>query len=48
MANVKCVFVLSQQILSETFLILRGIQRDMIKNPNKSTNQMQQPLKFIT
>ena len=30
--NTKCVFWFSVQLLSETFLILRGTERDMIKN----------------
>jgi len=30
--NTKCVFWFSLQVLSETFLVLRRIQRDMIKN----------------
>jgi len=30
--NIKCVFVLPLQLLSETFLILRRSERDMIKN----------------
>ena len=29
--NTKCVFLFSLQLLSETFLILRGTERDMIK-----------------
>jgi hypothetical protein len=30
--NIKCVFCFSLQFLSETFLILRRIKRDIIKN----------------
>jgi len=30
--NIKCVFWFSVQLLSETFLILRRLERDMIKN----------------
>ena len=30
--NIKCVFWFSLQLLSETFLVLRRIQRDMVKN----------------
>ena len=30
--NTKCVFLLSLKSLSETFLILRRTERDMIKN----------------
>ena len=30
--NIKCAFCFSLQVLSEIFLILRVIQRDMIKN----------------
>ena len=29
--NIKCVFLFALQFLSETFLILRGIERAMIK-----------------
>ena len=32
--NIKCVFWLPLQLLSETFLIPRGIHRDIIKNVN--------------
>jgi hypothetical protein len=32
--NTKCVFLVSLQLLSETFLILRRTERDMIKNVN--------------
>jgi len=32
--NIKCVFGFSVQLLSETFLILRRTERDMIKNVN--------------
>jgi hypothetical protein len=35
--NIKSVFWFSLQILSETFLILRRIQRDMIKNIYRSS-----------
>ena len=35
--NIKCVFRCSLQILSETFLILRRNERDMIKNVNWSS-----------
>ena len=34
--NTKCVFWFSLQLLSETFHILRRIQRDMIKYVNKN------------
>ena len=34
--NIKCVFRFSVQLLSATFLILRRIQRDMIKNVYRS------------
>ena len=30
--NIKCVFWFSMQLLTETFLILRSTERDMIKN----------------
>jgi len=30
--NVKCVFLFSLQLLSETFFIVRAIQRDIIIN----------------
>ena len=30
--NIKCVFRFSLQLLSETFLIIRGTEREMIKN----------------
>jgi len=30
--NIKCVFSLSLQMLSQTFLVLRNTERDMIKN----------------
>ena len=29
--NLKCVFVLSLQLLSETFIILRRTERDMVE-----------------
>jgi len=35
--NTKCVFWFSLQLLSETFLILRRTQRDMIKNVYRSS-----------
>ena len=35
--NTKCVFWFSVQLLSETFLILRGNERDMIKNVYRSS-----------
>ena len=35
--NTKCVFWFSLQLLSETFLILRRTERDMIKNLNWSS-----------
>ena len=35
--NTKCVFWFSLQLLSETFVILRIIQRDMIKNVYRSS-----------
>jgi hypothetical protein len=34
--NIKCVFWFSVQLLSETFLILRRIQRDIIINVHRS------------
>jgi hypothetical protein len=34
--NIKCVFWFSLQLLSETFLILRIIQRDIIKSEHAS------------
>jgi hypothetical protein len=34
--NIECVFTFSLEVLSETFLILRTIVRDMIKNENWS------------
>ena len=34
--NTKCVFWFSLQLLSETFLILRRTERDMIKNVSLS------------
>jgi len=35
--NTKCVFLLSLQLLSETNLILRITERDMIKNVYRSS-----------
>ena len=35
--NTKCVFWFSVQLLSQTFIILRRIQRDMIKNVYRSS-----------
>jgi len=35
--NVKCMFGLSPQILSETFVILKIIELDMIKNVLQSS-----------
>ena len=35
--NTKCVFWFSVQLLSETFLILRRTERDMIKNVYRSS-----------
>jgi hypothetical protein len=35
--NIKCVFWFSLQLLSETFLILRRIQRDMVINVHRSS-----------
>jgi hypothetical protein len=35
--NTKCVFCFSVQLLSETFLILRRTERDMIKNVHWSS-----------
>ena len=35
--NTKCVFRVSVQFLSETFLILRRSERDMIKNVYRSS-----------
>jgi hypothetical protein len=35
--NIKCVFWVSLQLLSETFLILRRSERDMIKNVHRSS-----------
>ena len=34
---IKCLFRLSLQLLSETFLILRRNERDMIKNIHRSS-----------
>jgi len=34
--NPKCVFMFPLQLLSETFLILRRIEQDMIKNVHRS------------
>jgi len=39
--NTKCVFWFSLQLLSETFLILRRIDRDMIKNVYWSSSEVQ-------
>ena len=33
----KCLFSLPLQLLSETFLILRGTERDMVKNVYRSS-----------
>ena len=35
--NTKCVFWFSVQLLSETFLILRRTERDIIKNVYRSS-----------
>ena len=35
--NIKCVFLFSLKRLSETFLILRRIQRDIVKNVETSS-----------
>jgi len=35
--NIKCVFLFSLQRLSETFLILRGNERDIIKSVYRSS-----------
>jgi len=37
---IKCVFWVSLQFLSETFLILRGIQGDVIKNVYRSSSKV--------
>jgi hypothetical protein len=37
--NIKCVFLFSVQLLSEIFLILRRIKRDMIENVNWSSRE---------
>jgi hypothetical protein len=34
--NMQCVFLFSLEVLSETFLILRRIERDIIKNVQRS------------
>ena len=44
--NPKFVFVCSLQVLSETFLILRRIQRDIIINVHRSSNNA--PLILVT
>jgi hypothetical protein len=38
--NIKCVFWFSVQLLSETFLILRRIQRDIIINIHRSLRKV--------
>jgi hypothetical protein len=38
--GIKCVFWFSLQLLSETFLILRRIQRDIITNVHRSSRQV--------
>jgi hypothetical protein len=38
--NIKCIFRLSLQLLSETFLILWIIQRDMIINVHRSPHEL--------
>ena len=38
--NIKCVFRFSLQLLSETFLILRRNERDMIKNVYGSSRKV--------
>ena len=38
--NTKCVFWFSVQLLSETFLILRRTERDMIKNVYRSAGKV--------
>ena len=40
LVNTKCLFRLSLQLLSETFLILRIIQRDNIKNISRSSREL--------
>jgi hypothetical protein len=35
--NIKCVFCFSVQLLSETFLIIRRIERDIIINVHRSS-----------
>ena len=39
--NTKCVLLFSLQILSEIFLILRRIQRDIITNVHRSSCKVQ-------
>ena len=38
--NIKCVFRVTLQLLSETFLILGRTERDVIKNVYRSASQM--------
>jgi hypothetical protein len=38
--NVKCVFIFSLQLLSETFLILRIIQRDIVINIDRYSRKV--------
>jgi hypothetical protein len=37
--NTKCVFLFSLPLLSETFLIVRGTERAMIKNVYRSSDK---------
>ena len=48
--NTKCVFWFSLQLLSETFHILRRIQRDIVINVHKEWYKEveTQPIKFIS
>jgi hypothetical protein len=43
--NIKCVFWFSLQLLSETFLVLRTIEREMIKNVLRSSYKV--PVKLV-
>ena len=38
--NIKCVFLLSLQLVSETFLTVRTIERDIIINVNRSSRKV--------
>ena len=43
--NIKCVFLFSLQLLSKTFLILRRIQRNIVKNVETSSCKL--PVIFV-